>query len=45
MGRFDLETGRVGLRTLLDFADAAHRVGADFDVEQWLVRSHVAGID
>ena len=45
MGRLDLDTGRVGLRTLLDFADAAHRLGADFDLEQWLVRSHVAGIE
>jgi hypothetical protein len=30
MGRLDLDSGPVNLRTLLDFADAARRVGADF---------------
>jgi hypothetical protein len=45
MGRLDLDSGPVNLRTLLDFADAARRVGADFDVERWLVRSYVAGVE
>jgi hypothetical protein len=45
VGRLDLDSGPVNLRTLLDFADAARRVGADFDVERWLVRSYVAGVE
>ena len=45
MGRFDVDGGRVNLRTLLDFADVARRIGAEIDIERWLTRAYVAGIE
>jgi len=45
MGRLDLDAAPVNLRTLLDFADAARRLGADFDIERWLTRPYVAGVE
>jgi hypothetical protein len=42
MGAFDLDAGSVSLRTLLEFATTANRLGIEVDAG-WLVRPHVVG--
>jgi hypothetical protein len=44
MGRFDVGAGPVSLRTLLELAGTARRVGIEID-PGWLVRPHVAGVE
>jgi hypothetical protein len=44
MGRFDVEVTPMGLRTLLELATTARRVGIEVDAG-WLVRPHIAGVE
>src|SRR5262245_25472399 len=45
MGRFDLEPSSASLRTLLEFATAAQRIGVEIDVGRWLIRAYINGIE
>ena len=45
MAGFEIDGGRLNLKTLLDFADVARRIGAQFDIEKWLTRAYVSGIE
>ena len=45
MAGFEIDGGRLNLKTLLDFADVARRIGAEIDIERWLVKAYVAGIE
>ncbi|MET0487051.1 MAG: hypothetical protein ABW216_15215 [Candidatus Rokuibacteriota bacterium] len=45
MGRFHLEAGSVSLRTLLEFTAAARRIGAEIEVDRWLIRPYVSGVE
>ena len=45
MAGFEIDGGRLNLRTLLDFADVARRIGAEIDIESWLTRAYVSGIE
>ena len=44
MDRFHLEAGSVSLRTLLEFTAAARRIGAEIEVDRWLIRPYVSGL-
>ena len=45
MDRFHLEAGSVSLRTLLEFTAAARRIGAEIEVDRWLIRPYVSGVE
>jgi hypothetical protein len=45
MGRLDLKPDSVSLRTLLEFTAAARRIGAEIEVDRWLIRPYVAGVE
>ncbi len=45
MNRFDLKPDSVSLRTLLEFTAAARRIGAEIEVDRWLIRPYVSGVE